>query len=226
MKKSSQNKNVTVYLVARLGSVRTKDKNIRDFAGGLSLFEIMCKRMKDLTFPYFAAVGDAKLIEIAKRHHVPVALRSKESLSSDGPLRKIFEFLENCETTHASLISPCTPFLEAQTINKSCAAMCQEGYQSITSVTFEQNWYFGRDQKPLFPIDIQNMNSKALEVYAMANAFEIFPVERFLKEGIYYTFKGKNDPFLYRIPKKEAYDINSEEEFEIASYIWRARHGK
>ena len=226
MSKTIRDKNVTVYLIARLGSSRTKGKNLRPFAGKMSLFENMCVRMKKLKSPYFAAVGESELIDIAQKHGIPVAFRSKESLNADGPLRKIFEFIENCPTSHANIISPCTPFLEAATIDKANQFMIQENYMSITSVIFEQNWYFGADKKPLFPFDIYNMNSKALKVYALANAFEIFSVKRFLDKGIYYTFKNPGDPYLYQIPKMEAYDINSEEEFEIAVHIWKARYGK
>lgn len=222
----AKEKNVTVYLIARLGSSRAKGKNLREFADGVSIFEIMCKKMKELRYPYFAAVGEKALIDIAKKYSVPVVERSEESLNADGPLRKIFEFMEGCETSHANIISPCTPFLEPKTINQANDFMCSDDYNSITSVTFEQNWYFGADKKPLFPFDIHNMNSKALEVYALANAFEIFPVDRFLEKGIYYTFDNYKDPYLYKIPKMEAYDINSEEEYEIASYIWKAKYGK
>ena len=226
MTKIKSKKEVTVYLIARLGSSRAKSKNLRPFAGEVSIYELMCQRMKKLKSPFYAAVGEPELIDIAKKYGIPVALRSKDSLNADGPLRKIFEFIEDCPTSHANIISPCTPFLEPETIDRANEYMCQENVTSITSVTFEQNWYFGADKKPLFPFDIYNMNSKALKVYALANAFEIFPVKRFLDKGIYYTFENPEDPFLYQIPKLEAYDINSEEEFEIASYIWRSRYGK
>ena len=220
-------KNVTVFIVARTGSTRVPKKVLREFAHGLSLFEIMCRKMRRVKYPCYAAVGDSELIEIAEKHSVSVMYRSKNEITSDGPLRLIFNFLEKCETSHALLISPCTPFLEPETINKACEFQCQTDHKSVSSATMEQNWFFDRDRNPLFPIDVYNMNSKDLCIFALANAFEIFPVDRFLKEGIFYTFSDPTDPYLYEIPKREAIDINNREEFELAVSLWRnSNYGK
>jgi CMP-N-acetylneuraminic acid synthetase len=220
-------KNVTVYTIGRLSSQRAPRKMVRPFTeDGKSLFEIMCETMHLLRYPCFTAVGDEELIEIGERQNIPNILRSKEEVTGDGNLRKIFSFLERCETSHAMLISPCTPFLSAQVINEACDFFCQNDYKSLTSVTQEQNWFFGRDKKPLFEFDVLNMNSKELCVYALANAFEVFPVERFLREGIYYTFKDPEDPYLYEIPKNEAIDIDDEDDFNLAAAMWRHSVGK
>ena len=40
---------VTIYLVSRLGSERVKDKIYREFYKDLSLFEITCQKMKELS---------------------------------------------------------------------------------------------------------------------------------------------------------------------------------
>ena len=55
------------------------------------------------------------------------------------------------------------------------------------------------------------------------NSFEIFPTQRFLTEGIWFTFKNPNDPYLYccgllEIPKNEVHDIDDEEDFELGLY--------
>ena len=76
---------VTVYLVSRLGSERVKDKIYREFYNGCSLFEIMCQKMKDLSFPYAAAIGDKELINIAEKCNVPIQLRSEKALRGQPP---------------------------------------------------------------------------------------------------------------------------------------------
>ena len=122
------------------------------------------------------------------------------------------------------LISPCTPFLEIETINHSCRIFCESiEWASMSSVIKEQNWFFDENRQPLVPINVQHMVSNGLCVYALANAFEVFSVERFMKEGIYYTFTNPNDPYLYEIPKSEAYDIDNPEEFELGQHIWEYR---
>jgi CMP-N-acetylneuraminic acid synthetase len=217
---------VTVYLVSRLGSERVKDKIYREFYNGCSLFEIMCQKMKDLSFPYAAAIGDKELINIAEKYNVPIQLRSKKALRGQQGtlLRDIYNFLEKCSTKYACLLSPCTPFLKIETVNQACNLVANTDTMSLSSVYFEQNWFFGSDKKPLFPIDVARMDSKALSLYGKANAFEIFPVKRFLEKGYYFNYESSKDPYLFEIDREEAIDINSEAEYKMASYSWKAKH--
>jgi CMP-N-acetylneuraminic acid synthetase len=218
-------KNITVYLTARLSSQRAPRKMIRPFTEkGESLFEVLCQTMQQLRYPCFTAVGDDELIEIGERMNLPNAHRTRKEVDGDGNLRMIYGFLERCETSHAMIISPCTPFLTPEVINDACDYFCKNDLMSLTSVTKEQNWFFGRDKKPLFEFDVYNMNSKDLCLYAMANAFEIFSVERFLKDSIFYEFNRPEDPYLYEIPKIEAVDINDADDFQLASLMWRGRN--
>mgnify|MGYP001190759560 CR=1 FL=1 len=216
---------VTIYLVSRLGSERVKDKIYREFYKDLSLFEIACQKMKELSFPCAAAIGDKELIEIANKYNVPIQLRSQSSLKAQqgSLLREIYAFLEKCPTKYACLLSPCAPFLKMETLNKACDLICNTENMSVTSVYFEQNWFFGSDKKPLFPVDVIRMDSKFLSLYGKANAFEIFPVKRFLEKGYYFNYESPKDPYFFEIDKEEAIDINSEVEFKQASYLWKAK---
>jgi len=217
-------KSVSVFMVARMESSRCPNKVSRNFAQGKSLFEVMCISMKDLNYPFFAAVGEPELADIADKHQIPIIHRKKSEVTSDRPLRSVFACVEQCTTSHILLISPCTPFLNAATVNAACEYLIEGEHESISSAIVEQNWFFNKDRKPFFPINVHDMTSNDLCVYAMANAFEGFPVKRFLDEGIYYTFEDASDPYLYEIPKSEATDINTEEEFELAAMMWKARH--
>ena len=190
----------------------------------MSLFEIMCQKLKKMDFPYVAGIGEPELIEIAERHHIPIFHRSLEEVNVATPLSKVFKCVEQCNTSHATLISPCTPFLEIETINQACRIFCESiEWESMSSVIKEQNWFFDENRRPLVPINVQNMDSNELCIYALANAFEIFPVERFLREGIYYTCANPIDPYLYEIPKNEVYDIDDREDFELGQHIWEYR---
>ena len=167
MKNLKYSNELTVYLVSRLGSERVKDKIYREFYNGYSLFEIMCQKMKDLSFPYAAAIGDKELIDIAEKYNIPIQLRSKSSLKAQrgSLIRDIYAFLEKCSTKYACLLSSCTPFLKMETVNKACDLICNTNNTSVTSVYFEQNWFFGSDKKPLFPIDVVRMDSNHLHLH-------------------------------------------------------------
>ena len=219
----NKRKGVSVFIVARTASSRCPDKVIRNFSQGKSLFEIMCNRMKELRYPCFAAVGEPVLSDIAEKYQIPVIHRAIYEINSRGPLRRVFACIEQCKTSHVMLISPCTPFLQTDIINTACDFFIESEHQALTSAIREQNWFFDQDRKPFFPIDVRNMTSNDLCIYALANAFEIFPVERFLNKGIYYTFEDPHDPYLYEIPKTQAIDIDSEEDFKLASYMWEIR---
>jgi len=217
-------KNVTVILIARTTSTRCPGKVIKPFAQEMSLFEMMCQKLKKLEFPFAAGVGEEELVEIAKRNDVAIFQRTPEEVKAHTPLSKIFKCVSQCQTSHAMLISPCTPFLEAQTLNHACRNFCQsKEWNSMSSVTKEQNWFFDENRKPLVSINTHHMDSKQLCIYALANSFEVFPVDRFLKEGIYYTFSNPQDPFLYEIPKGEAFDIDTTEDFELGKSMWEFR---
>ena len=158
--------------------------------------------------------GDKPLSEvvksyIAEKYNVPIQLRSEKALRGQQGtlLRDIYNFLEKCSTKYACLLSPCTPFLKMETVNKACDLICNTNNTSVTSVYFEQNWFFGPDKKPLFPIDVTHLDSKALSIYGSANAFFIFPVKRFIEKGYYFTHELPTDPYLFEISKEEAIDI-------------------
>jgi len=223
---NSKKKSVTVVMAARVESKRCQRKVAREFFEGKSLFDLMCQRLHQLRHPFAAAVGDEELVQAAHRQKVPVIERSHEEVNAHAPLLKVFKCMEKVKTTHAMLVSPCTPNLTMETINKACDFFIESPYRSMSSCTLEQNWFFDKDKKPLFPINVHNMTSNELCIYALANAFEIFPVDRFMEQGIFYTFDDPTDPHLFQIPKNEALDINTEEEFVIAQDLWRYNNGK
>jgi len=144
-------KNITVILIARTASTRCPGKVLKPFAQGMSLFEIMCKNLKELDFPYAVGVGEEELIEIANRHDVPVFQRSMDEVNAktNTPVSKIFRCVEQSQTSHAMLLSPCTPFLEPETINNACRTFCQsKEWTAMSSVIKEQNWFFDKNRKP------------------------------------------------------------------------------
>ena len=181
----------------------------------------MCKKLKEVDYPIAAAVGDTELIELANRLDVPILSRTKEEVTMAEPLVKVFKCIEQCKTSHAMLVSPCNPFLSVETINTACRVFCESKWTSMTAVIKEQNWFFDENRKPLVPINIKNMTTNELCVYAMANVYDIFPVDRFMQDGIFYTFESLNDPYLYEIPKDEAFDIDHPEDFELGQHIYQ-----
>ena len=181
----------------------------------------MCQKLNKLDFPFAAGVGESKLIDIAKRYQVTVFHCSEEEVNAATPLIKVFKCVEQCTTSYSMLISQCTPFLEAETINTACRKFCKtEEWNPMSAAIKEQNWFFNENHEPLTPINVHNMTTNDLCVYALANAFEVFPVERFIKEGIWYTFTNPTDPYLYEIPKREAFDIDDQEAFELGQHVW------
>lgn len=215
-------KNITVYLIARLNSERLPRKMLLPFEEDkTSLFERACINLKDIKFPFKAAIGEKELIDIANKHHVEIELRDQKELDSNGNLLEVFSFLKKTKTTHAMLISPCNPFITKEIINNACEVFISNDFTSLTSVVKEQNWYFDKNQKPLFEFNPYRMNSKDLEIYSLANVIEIFPLDRFVKEGIFYTFSNKIDPYFYELNKINAVDIDNQIDFEIAKSLLR-----
>ena len=215
------NRDITIYLIARLNSERLPNKMIIPFdkINNHSLFERACSKMKDLKYRNKVAIGEDSLINISNKYNIEIEKRPQNELDSNGELRQVFNFLSNTKTSHAMLISPCNPFITADVLNKACDIFLKNDYTSMTSVIKDQNWYFDYDNKPITPIDPYRMNSKDIKLFKKANVFEIFPVKRFLDKGIYYTFNNKTDPFFFEIEKKHSIDVDDESDFNVAKSL-------
>jgi CMP-N-acetylneuraminic acid synthetase len=89
------------------------------------------------------------------------------------------------------------------------------------SVSATYNWYFD-DQHNLLNKDAKALggNTKMLKpLYKASAAFLVANRERILKEHTYWSLT-KDDPSLYVIDEREAFDIDTELDFQIAGVLY------
>ena len=129
-------------------------------------------------------------------------------------------YLQQIPEDYVMFINACCPFLTLDTLEKAIHCFKENNALSMTAVVKTHTWYYFQDGRPVNFLDPTNLNTKSTEpLYAVTHAFHIFNKKRFL-ENHYFWAHGENDPYFFEIPDKEAIDIDTELEFQIAESLY------
>ena len=119
-------------------------------------------------------------------------------------------------------VNACIPFLRVDMIIDfidKCAASRKPSF----AVVRKKNYFVHIDGQPInWSRDIVTINTKKVsEVYEFAHVFYFFKKKYFIEHGWYWDW---NDLQYLEIPSGlEIFDIDTEEEFQMAEAIWRAK---
>lgn len=213
-------KQTGIYVPARLSSQRLPNKQILPL-GDSNMFEICCKKLKTIKDNYgintYVLISDPELIEIAERIGVEIKIRDRETTQAEGPLQYIFKDILDVPDTHLMFLNPCLTLLSIPTIISAIETFNKSEADYATSVKPFQNWLLTTSGEPLTPINYQRLTTKEIEpMYQTAHCFHIFNKEKFKEDG--YMLK---DGFLpLPIPTTETMDIDTQEEYDYAKYVW------
>lgn len=217
---------VVAMIPARLGSKRIPKKNLRllqgkpllQYAIDLALFsdqfdEVWVNSESDLIGKLAVSCG-------AKFHRRP------EELSSDTATNQQFtaEFLENHQCDYMVMVNSTSPLLKPETINGFCDFLREERYETVFSVVDEYAECF-IDERPInFSLEHKINSQELIPVRKVIWALTAWRRETFLKavsEDQCGTYTGNIG--LYPIPKDEACDLDTPEDWAIAEGMLRAR---
>lgn len=217
-------RDIAVVINARIESTRLPNKLVRDF-GGTSLIDLALSKMKDIDVnEKYLAAFDKKLLDKAVLHGIPVLARTKESVAKGQVPHKIaFQHFNNVKAQYIMVMNPCHPLTTANMYNNVIRHFAQGDMTSLTSVSKKINIFFGQNECRINrgeENEVKTQNQPP--IYEMAHAFHIFPRDRFLEDGVLWTYEPK-DPFLYNITKIEALDIDDKYDFEICEAVFRTR---
>jgi len=211
---------IGVVIQARTGSQRCRNKLLRPFAG-TSLLEIALEKFSKPSdkFTFYFAAHERELLELGRRYTDNIVERGRESAEADD-IRTVMNYFEGFEEETVAFLNPCHPFFRMETLERAIDHFRESEAVSMTSVVKSHTWYYHLDGRPINFLDPTVINTKATErLLAVAHAFHIFPRKRFLEHG-YMWRHAPRDPVFFEIPEREAIDVDTELDFEIAEALY------
>jgi CMP-N-acetylneuraminic acid synthetase len=219
--KFSDNPHVVAVVPAKGTSSRVTSKNIRELDGKPLFLHILdtltsCHAVDEVYL-------DTESEEVAgfaagrncKRIYRPTELATN---ATDGNQLLLFEASQIPDADIYVQALPTAPFLKRETIDNAVFALTQSPQHTSTVAVIKQKQYLWNDGKPLnydpahIPnsVDLKPMTIETMGLYVIRKE-ELFDSK---------TRVGRK-PILYPIPLLDAFDINTEEEFQMAEALMR-----
>lgn len=220
------NYKMIAMIPARLGSKRIPKKNIRymdgkpliqypiDLAVGSGLFEEVWVNTESVELGRIIQTMGAQF------HERPAQLAGDKATNRDFT----YEFMQKHDCDYVVMVNTTSPLLRADTVQKFLAFVNENDYDTIVSVVAEREETFFQDKPLNFSLE-EKVNSQFLEpTEAIVWALTAWKRDTFMKlqeEGKNPVFGGKLGK--YAIPKDEACDLDTEEDWRIAEGILESR---
>lgn len=213
-------KRIAVVSFARKKSLRCPNKMLRPF-GGTTLTDIVLSKVKEFGADGYFAGFEPEFKEKCLEHGVNFIQRDKRSATIDGPIIDIFGFVRTLEYKKILFISGCNPFLSIKTITEFYQS-CLENYdKSLLAVLKRKNYFFSVDKKPLnFEPATDKWNTKTVTpIFESANVLYFYDKSYFLTNGFFWSWDTVE--LVDFEPSREFIDIDTEEDFIRAEFIWK-----
>ena len=216
--------NVGVFSFGRIGSARCHNKMLRPFAG-TTLTDILLAKLARCRYPAFFGGYEPVFRERCEQHGVRFVQRDQRSVTVDEPITDILSFLKPLEFTHFLCINGAVPFLRIETAEaflEECVAHdAQPGFAVIRRPTHMMSL----DRRALnFDISAKTINTKTVEpVLEFGHSLYFFSKDYFFTHGRYWDWQHVR--FTELPTKIETVDIDTEEDFQFAEYMWKRMHG-
>jgi len=202
-------------------SERCKQKMTKPFCG-TTVADITLKKIEKLenvVVPIYK--GDKKLRDIASSYNINIIDRSKSSVTIAKKCNEINSYLDDFKESYVLWINASAPFIKVSTINNIKRLFYKsKKIESIHLIEDYPNWVWMNNK----PINIKNLNNTRLQerehVYSSIHCLHLYNREYMMRTGSYWKLKP-NNPYLLKLPHSfEFYDIDTEEDFLICSYIY------
>lgn len=220
------NKEIIAMIPARLGSKRIPKKNIRYMADKpLIQYPIDLCINSNLFESIWVNTENEALGKIAEEMGAQFH-RRPEQLAGDTATNRdfVYEFLKEHECSYIVMVNTTSPLLRQETMNGFLSFVRNNDYDTVLSVVSEKEETFYMDKPLNFKLE-EKINSQFLpETEKIVWAMTAWKRETFLRlqeEGTNPVFGGKLGK--YTIPKDEACDLDTEEDWRIAEGILLSR---
>ncbi len=215
-----------IMIPARMGSKRIPKKNIRYLLGKpLIQYPIdLCKNNSKIS-EIWVNTEDEKLGKIAEKMGVSFHKRPDE-LGNDTATNREFtyEFLLKHECDYVIMLNTTSPLLSEETLSKFIEYIENNKFDTVISVVSEKAESFYKEKPLNFSLK-EKVNSQLLEpVEKIVWSLTAWKRESFLA----LQYNGENPVYggnigRFVIPKDEACDLDTEEDWRIAEGILMSR---
>jgi pseudaminic acid cytidylyltransferase len=221
---------------ARGGSKRIPDKNIRDFCGRPMIGHILQAAATSKLFDTIHVSTESRRIaDVVQSLGHPVDFFRPDELADDHtPLMPVLRYV--VETYAAKgrhydeiwLLMPCSPLIGPDDLIAASGFFLSSGRQrpvmTVAQYPAPVEWaYHRKDGGSLVPLQPEMLAVRSQDIrptYFDTGSFCIYPASAVLQSegaGDYSAYVG------YPLPRQKAIDIDSEEDFQLAEAIFRAR---
>lgn len=223
---------VIAFLPMRKGSQRIKNKNIKEFAGvkgGLTFIKISQLLKSQKIDKVIVSTNDEEVKNIALSFNDekiiiddrPEHLASSET-STDELVKYVPSIIENGIVLWTHVTSP---FVTEKLYDDMIAKYLQEldQFDSLMSVTKIQKFLWDKEK----PINYDKSKEKWPRTQTIEPIYEINSGAFIADIEVYKRLNDRvgKKPCLYELSDKEAFDIDWEDDFEIAEILW-SKYGK
>lgn len=223
---------VVAFLPMRKGSQRVKNKNIKDFSGikgGLTFIKIsqllksqridriMVSTNDEEVKNIALSFNDAKIIIDDRPEHL-----ASSDTSTDDLVKYVPSIINNSIVLWTHVTSPfVTEKLYDEMIEKYLHSLDQ--FDSLMSVTKMQKFLWNKNE----PINYNKKEEKWPRTQTIEPIYEVNSGAFIADIEVYKNLNDRvgNKPYLYELSDKESFDIDWEDDFEIAEILW-SKYGK
>lgn len=213
-------KKICAVIAARSGSIRVKNKNIRKF-GESSLLVRKIKQLKKIKEidEIYVNSNSYKILSIAKKYGTKTILRDRKYATNTISINKVYtNVVREVPSKHILFIHITSPFVKTTSIRngiKKYLSLPQKKYDCLASVTQFKKFLWNVN-KPLNYMPNKMPRSQDLPpLYYLNFAFNIIKKSNLIRNE---NIIGKKI-FPYFLTEIESFDIDNNEEFELASYL-------
>jgi len=214
---------IGVFSIARVSSSRCENKMTRPFADR-TLSDIAIERLSKVEANVFFAGYESYFKNTCQSYNVPFVQRTKESALSNGPVSEVFSFILDQPYEYFLLVSACFPFLRPESVT-SFIDICLKDDRPKFAVLRKNNYFTDIGGEP-YNFEMGKMlDTKTISpIYEFAHVFYFFKKSHLVDNG---TFWDWNDVRYIEIDDNmEAFDIDTEEQFQMAEAMWKGLNSK
>jgi len=222
-------KEISVIINARLQSSRMEQKMLRPFCN-TDLLEIALEKINHLDYfeHRFLAVAEDELISKAEKYHNIEILKRKVEAVEPGPHHPTvtFEHYKRVPTEYFFVLNACAAFVSLDTIKRAYDAFQHTDFRAYIAGVETRDWVFSSEGMPLTHVDpdaLQN-TSDGKSFLKVVHSFYIANRDYFINnDGKLWTLTV-NDPHIICIPIDEAYDVDTDLDFEISECVYQKKY--
>lgn len=208
-------------IMARSGSMRVKNKNIRPFADS-NLLTIKIEQLKQVKRLDGIIVNsnDDKILDIAKMCDVETVKRDEYYASNSVSINEVYvNQAENCDSDYIMHCTCTNPLLEVNTINDMIDFFFEheKEYKSVNSA-HQIKEFMWLDGKPInYQVEKMPRSQDLPDILGLNFAVNVLSKAALIENRNVISKK----PYLYKISDIEAIDVDWEVDFEFAEFMYK-----